>query len=229
MNSRYIKALVYAAAGVLALVLAFSGQQPQPSWLRPVGFVATAVVYLAFAFELWLWKLPFLHGWFVKRPVISGTWRCVLRSSWKDPSTGVTTPPVEGFMVIRQTLSTLSVRLLTPESHSELVGTQIVCAPDGQYCLSGVYRNEPRLEARAKSPIHFGAVWLRVVEEPVKELIGHYWTDRGTAGEMELTERQKERFQTFQAARDHFARLPTTGGVGQAVLGSPQQRSSMPR
>src|SRR5207237_90039 len=83
-----------------------------------------------------------------------------------------------------------SLRLLTEESSSELVGTEIVCSADGLYCVSGVYRNEPRFQVRDRSEIHYGAVWLRIIDEPVKKVMGHYWTDRETAGEVELDNRQ---------------------------------------
>ena len=64
---------------------------------------------------------------------------------------GVTIPPVEGFVVIRQTFLNLSLRLLTKESSSHLLGTEIGCSVDGLYCVSGVYRNEPRYEDRSHS------------------------------------------------------------------------------
>jgi hypothetical protein len=127
-----------------------------------------------------------------------------------DPATGATITPIEGYMVIRQTFSTLSLRLLTEESSSELVGTEIVCSADGLYCVSGVYRNEPRFLVRGRSPIHYGAVWLKIVEQPSKEILGHYWTDRETGGEMTFTDRQKKKFQTFAAAREFY--LQRSGG-----------------
>jgi hypothetical protein len=111
-------------------------------------------------------------------------------------------------MVVRQTFSTLSLRLLTAESSSELVGTEIVCSADGLYCVSGVYRNEPRFEVRDKSPIHYGAVWLKIIDEPPKKVLGHYWTDRESAGEMELTDQQSKQFQTFQSAQAYYRQLP---------------------
>lgn len=221
MNSqRYIKAIVYFAALVWTIVLYITRQQPQPSWLPPLSIAATAALYAALIFDLWLWRLPLLHGWFVKRPVLSGTWHVLIRSNWKDPATGAVIAPVEGYMVVRQTLSTLSMRLITAESSSELVGTEIVCAIDGTYCVSGVYRNEPRFEARAKSPIHYGAVWLKVSQEPTKQLFGQYWTDRQTAGEMELTDQQQKKFGTFQSARDFFATLPAKSSSGGRISGN---------
>jgi SMODS-associating 2TM, beta-strand rich effector domain len=199
----YVKTIIYAAVAVWAVVLLVSGQKLSSDLLRPVSTVTSVVVLLSVAFELWLWKLPFLHGWLVKRPVIEGTWRTELRSNYQDAS-GATSPPVQGYMVIRQTLLNLSLRLLTQESSSHLVGTEIVCSADGLYCVSGVYRNEPRYQDRSHSPIHYGAVWLQVTDKPVQVLEGHYWTDRNTAGELRLTDRRKKKFQDFDSARTFY-------------------------
>jgi hypothetical protein len=151
---RNIKAIIYVAVLVWTVVLYVNHEAIQSSWLQPLSTVITVVLYTVMAFDLWLWKIPFLHGWFVKRPVIEGSWKVEIRSNWKDSATGTGIPPVEGYMVVRQTFSTLSLRLLTAESSSELVGTEIVCSADGLYCVSGVYRNEPRFQVRNSSPIH---------------------------------------------------------------------------
>jgi len=207
---RHIKAIIYIAVLAWTVVLYVNHQAIKSAWLQPLSTVITIVLYAVMAFDLWLWKIPLLHNWFVKRPVIAGTWRVEIRSNWKNPETGIGIAPVAGYMVIRQTFSTLSLRLLTEESSSELVGTEIVCSADGLYCVSGVYRNEPRFQARERSPIHYGAVWLRILDEPSQKVIGHYWTDRDTAGEMELTYRQNKKFQTFQSAREFYGQLPPT-------------------
>jgi hypothetical protein len=72
------------------------------------------------------------------------------------------------------------------------------------YCVGGVYRNEPRFQVRDRSPIHYGAVWLKIIDGPAKQVLGHYWTDRESAGEMELTDRRSEKFPTFQAAHAYY-------------------------
>lgn len=204
---RYIKAIIYLTVLAWTVILYLNNEAIEAKWLQPLSLVTTIVLITVMAFDLWLWKLPFLHSWFVKRPVIDGTWKVQIRSNWTDPATGSPIGPIEGYMVIRQTFSTLSLRLMTEESSSELLGTEIVCSADGLYCVSGVFRNEPRFEARQRSPIHYGAVWLKIIDEPLQRLIGHYWTDRGTAGEMELTSRQSKTFQTFQSAQDHYIQL----------------------
>ena len=208
-----VKAIIYTAVAAWAIILLVTGQQITSDLLRPLSAVTSFVVLLAIAFELWLWKLPILHGWLVKRPVIEGTWRAEVCSNWKDPATGAVIPPVEGYVVIRQSLLNLSLRLLTKESSSRLVGTEIVCSVDGLYCVSGVYENEPRFQVRSRSEIHYGAVWLQVIQTPVKMLEGHYWTDRNTAGEMRLSDRRKPKFQDFDSAQAFYAELRKTAGT----------------
>ncbi|MGH9436330.1 MAG: hypothetical protein ACRD4R_01285 [Candidatus Acidiferrales bacterium] len=208
--ANYVKAIIYTAVFVWAIVLLVTGQTLSSGLLRPISTVTSVVVLLSIAFELWLWKLPFLHGWFVKRPVIDGTWKADLSSNWTDPATGASIPPVQGYMVVRQTFLSLSLRLLTEESSSYLVGTEIVCTVDGLYCVSGVYRNEPRYQERAHSPIHYGAVWLQVIDTPTRMLKGHYWTDRGTAGELTLSDKQRRKFQDYKTAEAFSAHPPTS-------------------
>jgi predicted pore-forming effector associated with SMODS systems len=203
-TERYIKAIIYLTATVFTVILYVHHEALKSAWLQYLSTAIVVVLYAVMAFDLWLWKLPLLHSWFVKRPVVAGTWKVEIRSNWVDPATGASLGPVEGYAVIRQTLSTLSLRLLTAESSSELVGTEIVCASDGLYCISGVYRNEPRFGVRERSPIHYGAVWLRIIDEPSQKLLGHYWTDRKTGGEMELTSRQHKIVQTFESARAYY-------------------------
>jgi hypothetical protein len=198
---RYIKAILYVAVLAWTIVLWLSHEPIQSAWFKPLSTVITVVIYLVMAFDLWFWKLPFLH-WFVKRPVIDGTWKVVIQSNWIDPTTGKPIEPITAFMAIRQTLSTLSMRLMTVESISVLVGTEIVCSPDGLYCICGVYRNEPRFEFRFRSEIHYGGLWLHIAEDNDSTTItGHYWTDRNTAGTMKLTNRNTKKFQSFAAAQ----------------------------
>jgi len=211
---RYIKAIIYTAVLAWTVVLYLNHEAIKSPWLTHLSTVITVVLYAVIAFDLWLWKMPFLHDWFVKRPVIDGTWKVELRSNWKDSAaSGATVAPIEGYMVVRQTFSTLSMRLLTAESQSELVGTEIVCSADRQYCVSGVYRNESRFQVRQRSEIHYGAVWLRIITQPTKQLSGHYWTDRATAGEIELISRQPKTFQTFDSAKLYYRRLPKSVGA----------------
>ena len=150
-SQRYVKAIIYLTVLVWTVVLLLNHEALKTTWLAPLSTVTSVVLILVMLFDLWGWKLPFLQGWFVKRPAIDGTWKVRLISNYKNPETGAAIPPIEAYMVVRQTLSTLSLRLLTKESTSELIGAEIVSASDGLYSVGGVYRNEPRFQVRHRS------------------------------------------------------------------------------
>jgi len=205
MTRLHLSVILAAAALIWGALLVLEGVAIPAHWIRPLSSVTGIMVLLLICFDVFLWKLPFLQGWFVKRPLIFGTWRVVIRSNWNDPSTGRAVKPIEGYMVIRQTFSSLSLRLYTKESCSELLGVEINGARDGMFRLVGVYRNEPLLSARERSSIHHGALLLQVIGFPSTALKGSYWTDRNTAGEIELSARHKETFDDFESARAAFA------------------------
>jgi hypothetical protein len=200
ISKMYLSVVLFIAAVIWGLLLVLNGVTVQIKWLQHLSTVVGILVLLLTSFDLWLWRLPLLRGWFVKRPNISGTWRATIRSNWVDPSTGKTIESLKGFMVVRQTFSSLSLRLITEESASQLLGAQIVRAQDGVFLVTGVYRNEPKFSVRHRSPIHHGAILLDIIGAPPDSLKGHYWTDRGTAGELELSGRRKRVFDDFDSA-----------------------------
>lgn len=78
---RYVKAIIYVTVLVWTIVLLINHQGIQSSWLKPLSSATAVVLWLVMAFDLWLWKLPFLHNWFVKRPVVDGTWTVEIHST----------------------------------------------------------------------------------------------------------------------------------------------------
>lgn len=114
-----------------------------------------------------------------------------IRSHWVDPSTGNHPKPIPATADIRQTYSTLYVRLQTPSSYGDLHSCQLKLEEDGRFRLYGIYQNIPALTHRTESQIHRGAMILEVEGDPNKprELRGEYWTDRDTRGELILYRR----------------------------------------
>lgn len=204
ISKTHLSTILFIAAIAWGVLLVVSGVTVSVSWLKYLSTVTGILLLILGGFDLWLWRLPLLQGWFVKRPIISGTWRGVLRSDWVDPSTGKVHEPINGFMVVRQTYSSLSLRLLTKESSSELIGAEIVSDLDGTRRIAGVYRNEPRQSNRQRSPIHYGGILLQVVDRPATGLNGHYWTDRNTSGEIGLSDRRSELYPNFETAKHAF-------------------------
>lgn len=214
LSRLHLSVILLLAAAIWGVMLVVEGVALSGSWFRPFSTVVGAVLLLMVAFDLWAWRLRLLQGWFVPRPDVRGTWRVELRSDWKDPSSGQTVAPILAYLVIRQTYSTLSLRLFTAESLSELVAAEINKAADGTYRVAAVYRNEPKLSVRHRSAIHYGALVLDVQGDPVLNLVGHYWTDRSSRGELRALSRHLTIASSFDQAR---ALLPSEDGTGAAA------------
>jgi SMODS-associating 2TM, beta-strand rich effector domain len=204
LSRLHLSAILLIAAAIWGTMLLVEGVAINGTWFRPFSAVVGILVLLLAAFDLWAWRLRFLQGWFVPRPDIRGTWSVELRSDWKDPTTNAVIAPIAAYLVVRQTFSALSLRMLTPESSSELLAAEISKAADGTYRLAGVYRNEPKLAVRDRSPIHYGAITLEIQGDPVKDLAGHYWTDRSTRGELRSRGRHTRIASSFDDARSLF-------------------------
>jgi hypothetical protein len=195
--------LVIVATFIWGITLIVQGVSVTGAWLRPYSTVVGVLPLLLLIFDKWLWRLSFLHGWFVKIPDLQGTWRAGVRSSWHH---GDAEPQqIEGFMVMRQTYSSISMRFYTAESASELVACRITRSEDSVCEVVGVYQNVPRLLTRTDSPVHFGGLILRVQGDPVYALEGQYWTDRRTLGEIHLSDRQPKLHYDFTSAQRAFS------------------------
>ncbi len=149
-------------------------------------------------FTSWAWKLPIFQRWLVLVPYVQGTWKGVCQPNWVDPVTGKQTPPVEIYLVIRQTLLTLSCTAFTEESSSvSLTSSFCIDEAQGQRGLSYTYRNRPEPSIRGRSPLHEGTAVLSIIGTPVRQLNGEYWTNRQSIGGLSfefLTERLAESF-----------------------------------
>ena len=170
-------------------------------YLQPFSAVVGAVSATAFLFAKWLWAWPIFQGWYVKRPDLRGTWVVEIDSHWNDPDTDMRPDPIQGFAAVRQTLTTLSIRLMTAESCSRLLAHSITLEGDGVYRVAGVYRNEPDLDLRGhRSEIHYGSFLLEVNSSPPTAVSGTYWTDRLTRGTMRFVDRTRGVFTSFEEA-----------------------------
>ena len=174
-------------------------------FVRPFGILVTVITVIAvlFARRAWAWRI--FQGWYVKRPDLRGTWKVELISDYVDERTGRPVAPITAYATIRQSLTTLSLRLLTPESKSKLVAHSIEEEEDGIFRLAGVYRNEPKIELQGvQSDIHHGALSLEIYGSPPTALEGHYFTDRKTRGSMKLSGRRGTHYDTYEAAHAGF-------------------------
>jgi SMODS-associating 2TM, beta-strand rich effector domain len=172
---------------------------------KPFALTATTLSVTCVIFDKWIWKWPIFKGWLVNQPDLHGTWKVLLKSDWVNPETKQQVAPIECIMTIRQTYSRFSARLFTRESSSYLVAHKIEQHNDGVFQLFGTYQNTPDIMLRGKrSEIHNGALVLEVRGDPPKSLVGHYWTDRGTRGSLELTDRIPKILSGYQEGISRF-------------------------
>ncbi|MCC6557966.1 MAG: TIR domain-containing protein [Polyangiaceae bacterium] len=143
-------------------------------------------------------------------PDLRGTWEGTFVSNWVDPTTNRELGPREIFMIVRYTETGWHMRMLSAESQSTSFVATVVQGADGQWTIHGTYRNEPMIAVRARSPIHNGAIQLRLSGTPPITMSGHYWTDRDTKGEMSLRVVSEEAAEDYATARA----LARSGGPG---------------
>lgn len=192
--------LVVIAIGIHALILSRHGWVIPASFFSPLSAVVSVLALFLLVFDKWVWAWPLVRV-IAKRPDLRGTWKAELRSNWLDPDTKLPGKAIEAYIVVRQTASSVYVRLMTQESHSTSVAASLLPEADGAYLLSSIYRNEPRLSKRGDSPIHHGGLVLRLSGAPVQRMSGHYWTDRKSDGEIDLKHLSRKAADDFEAAR----------------------------
>jgi SMODS-associating 2TM, beta-strand rich effector domain len=191
------KTQVLILAG-LAIVLAWGIEgaaglvtsQP-PSELKLISLIASVISVvgggIASASWRWVWRrFPVIGR--KTFPDLSGTWEGTLVSTWKDPATGKGVPPIPVTIWIRQGLFSTSIKLGTGESTS--FSTRCLLEADresGRFRFWYSYDNTPRAAYRHRSARHEGVAWLELdIGTDPSRLIGCYYTDRKTSGDIDV-------------------------------------------
>jgi hypothetical protein len=200
-----IAGILGVAVVAAAVAVVITGGSFDTAGLQRFGLVVAVVTIACVAFDKWIWAWPMWKGWLVSRPHIRGTWQARLISNYMQDG-----KPVEKivYVVIRQSFSFLSIRMYTDAAKSFSLAHNLSKADDDDvFRASIVYLNEPQLKHRGKSSeIHYGALLIADIVHPVTVMKGHYWTDRGTSGVLELLRRNDQVAGDFEQA----ARLFTT-------------------
>lgn len=200
MTSKFlVTPLLVMAAGVWAVILSANGWVIPTSFFAPLSSVVSVLSVVLLVFDKWGWAWWALRL-IARRPDLRGTWKGTIASSWLDPATKVRLEPIDFFLSVKQTYTGLHLRLMTSESTSVSLATTLTEEPDGSWSINGIYRNEPKLSMRERSPIHQGGIVLRLGGPPPDTMAGQYWTDRGTSGEMKLARVSREPADDYLAA-----------------------------
>lgn len=193
-----ISTLLLIAAMLWGVLLFIDGVAISISWLKPLSMVSGLIVVFLGVFDRWIWRIPYLYPWFVSTPNLRGTWKGQINSSWKDPNSGKNIPPIEAYLVIEQTFSSIQVRLITRESKSNLLTGNIFQNDGSTYSIAGIYRNTPNILNRANSPMHHGGILLDLQGEKDFSLRGEYWTDRDTKGVIHFIKKSEQLVYDFE-------------------------------
>jgi hypothetical protein len=190
-------------------VLLVQGTPVTSDHLAPFSTVVGVLVILSLLIEHYLWHQNWLQKWFVSMPDLRGTWKVEIRSDWVDPESGETSPPIDCFIGVKQTMSTLQMHLMTPESESWFIAYSINHSQSGHgYQITAVYTNKPSVNLRNdRSSMHLGALVLDTHGEnemTPESLPGEYWTDRKTTGRIVLTGRENKLFTRYDDAHNSF-------------------------
>jgi len=204
MSQTRMIAFLFILALAWGVLLVLEGVDVKFQYMEPLTNVAGVGVLILLAFEKWVWKWRLLRSWFVSVPNVNGTWKGELVSSWKNPDTGEPLPPIEVYLVIHQTYSSIQVRQITKESSSDLLSGRVVKDGEGVYRIAGVYMNTPKIAHRDRSPMHYGAILLNIQGDPPTVISGQYWTDRNTRGDMTFRDHIKKRCYDFEKATRRF-------------------------
>lgn len=136
------------------------------------GYAGEAVTFSALLmvlYDKWIWKkIP------LGIPVLKKQYSGTLKSSFDGVEHDAT-------LYIRQTFLSVHITMESEESRSISISASLDDVFD-EMRLTYCYLNEPKIEYRNKSEIHYGTAVLRV-NDPAK-ISGKYYTDRRTQGDM---------------------------------------------
>jgi hypothetical protein len=184
-----LKTLIGLVLTVLAAVLLIQNKSVQATdFYNAFSYVVTAVSIALVLWNRYLWRFwpfqPYLHS----KPDLGGTWKGQLVTDYPMKAGS----PIEVYLVIRQTYSSIDIRLFSLESSSVSLSGNFFADNVGLYTLASTYRNTPTVLRRQKSPISHGGLLLSIRGTPIHQLDGEYWTDRNTKGEVVFNARSRE-------------------------------------
>ena len=187
-----------------AIALRLAGFQLEGGIKQAIAYLPTILTMGLVVFDKWGWKAPAIRR-FHNRPRLEGLWRGTLtpddRSMIPD---GGNRGPIESYLVVDQTFWSISITQFTAESTSHSRGAAFTpIAESSLQTLSFTYVNEPRRSQMPRSQRSTGTSNLTIHKNSHVRLTGSYFSDRFTAGEvdLELVDRKARAFADFKGAK----------------------------
>lgn len=191
----WTRAVIALAAAAWTAILVVGGGKLESAWMKPLGLASSVVVFVILGFDRWAWRWPVVRR-FVRRPVLRGTWKTELRTSY-DGRVG---EGIEAYLVIRQSLSKVTATMLFDRSNSTSMSADLVCEDD-RWTLYYLFRSEKHALEPPDNPPARGAAHVTVGRSPKLHLEGDYWMEHGTRGRIRTVGYVKTVFDTFSGAQ----------------------------
>ena len=119
LTDRQLQTLVGLVLLALLMVLVLQGRNASFSDLyHAFSYVVSIVSVVLILWERWLWRWWPFNPLLTTKPNLRGTWKGEILSNYEDPQTKEPIPPIEVYIVVRQTYSAIDVRLFSAESSS---------------------------------------------------------------------------------------------------------------
>lgn len=197
-SSIYILVIVSAIAWFLLAWISSVNMSVAKEFFMLVPKVVTIDIILIFIFTQFAWKLKLFKGWLVPFPDLNGSWSGAIYSSWINPETKDSTPPIPVLLVINQSFFNISCKMMTGEMDSYSISEGFKISAERQIKqLMYIYISKPRISLDSRSLPHDGAIVFDIVEKPERKLKGRYWTERKTTGEINLAYYNKNKLEDF--------------------------------
>lgn len=210
--STRVKVTGYLITAIYGFAFLVYGVTLSSQLSRVLSFVPLGVVAIFAVFDNLLWRIGSLPH-LLRQPVLRGTWYGRLKSFRRDEADRRITSTHEVFLVVQQSLTSLSVTMLTAESKSRSATAELVRMQTQDYVLRYQYQNDPQLHFRRRgSTIHVGGAAVQVGGVHPRKLDGEYWTARDTCGEFRLDLLSDHRVATFNEGQ--HLRQEVSRGLG---------------
>lgn len=192
---KWARIVIALAALVSAVVVLATGGTVDINLAKAVATASTVVILFLLAFDKWLWRWPGIRR-VHRRPVIHGTWKTELKSSYEGRKDEV----IECYLVIDQTYSRICARMLFDRSRSSSMSGDLV-RENGRCVLYYVFHSEKHALEPASNPPNRGAADLTVATQPHLHLEGDYWMMVGTKGRVKTVGHSRTIYDTFDGAK----------------------------
>lgn len=207
-DQQIIKSTIIFYSVLIFLLSIVTGKSIDENLFRWISGATSFVVIVWALYDKWIWRMWVFKyvAWFLHIPVLYGTWKGKLKYE-KDENGN--SGEVDIYVAINQTLSSISVRsFFKKPSESKSITAKIEEEVPDRKKLVYIYKSEAPYGKRDSNRPHDGASVFEIVGNPVKKLMGSYFTDRKGAGTVILDKYSSVLAENFDDAEKFEYRLP---------------------